>query len=78
MHLGVRRASCVQGGANGALGSGALLDQLYRGVPGRVGEGAMPRRPKPLNPFRWFDSSPEVIRYAVMLYVFGTRCRCGT
>ena len=29
----------------------------------------MPRPPKPPNPFRWFDSSPEVIRYAVMLYV---------
>ena len=29
----------------------------------------MPRRAKPPNPFRWFDSSPEVIRYVVMLYV---------
>ena len=29
----------------------------------------MPRRLKPPNPFRWFDSSPEVIRYVVMLYV---------
>ena len=29
----------------------------------------MPRRPQPPNPFRWFDSSPEVIRYVVMLYV---------
>ena len=29
----------------------------------------MPRRRAPPNPFRWFDSSPEVIRYVVMLYV---------
>ena len=25
--------------------------------------------PKPPNPFRWFDSSPEVIRLVVMMYV---------
>jgi len=24
---------------------------------------------KPANPFRWFDSSPEVIRLVVMMYV---------
>ena len=29
----------------------------------------MPRRRKPDNPFRWFDSSPEVIRLVVMMYV---------
>ena len=29
----------------------------------------MPRRKPPTNPFRWFDSSPEVIRLVVMLYV---------
>ncbi len=32
----------------------------------------MARSPKPKsppNPFRWFDSSPEVIRFVVMLYV---------
>ena len=29
----------------------------------------MPCGAKPPNPFRWFDSSPEVIRYVVMLYV---------
>ena len=29
----------------------------------------MPRRRVPPDPFRWFDSSPEVIRYVVMLYV---------
>ncbi len=29
-----------------------------------------PKAPKPpLNPFRWFDSSPEVIRLVVMMYV---------
>jgi putative transposase len=27
------------------------------------------RKPKPHNPFRWFDSSPEVIQLVVMLYV---------
>ena len=29
----------------------------------------MPRCPTPPNPFRWFDSSPEVIRLVVMMYV---------
>ena len=29
----------------------------------------MPRRRKPHDPFRWFDSSPEVIRLVVMMYV---------
>ena len=29
----------------------------------------MPRRPKPHHSFRWFDSSPEVIRLVVMMYV---------
>ena len=29
----------------------------------------MARHPKPDNPFRWFDSSPEVIQMVVMLYV---------
>ncbi|MDH4384373.1 MAG: IS6 family transposase [Caulobacter sp.] len=29
----------------------------------------MARRRKPDNPFRWFDSSPEVIQMVVMLYV---------
>ncbi len=29
----------------------------------------MARKPKPHNPFRWFDSSPEVIRLVVMMYV---------
>jgi len=29
----------------------------------------MPRKPKLDNPFRWFDSSPEVIQLVVMLYV---------
>lgn len=24
---------------------------------------------KPPNPFRWFDTSPEVIRLVVMMYV---------
>ena len=29
----------------------------------------MPRRRKPDDPFRWFDSSPEVIRLTVIMYV---------
>lgn len=29
----------------------------------------MARKPKPDNPFRWFDSSPEVIQLVVMMYV---------
>ena len=34
----------------------------------RVGEG-MPRPKKPANPFRYFHSSPEVIRLVVLMYV---------
>lgn len=29
----------------------------------------MPRPRKPISPFRYFHSSPEVIRIAVMVYV---------
>ena len=29
----------------------------------------MTKPPLPPNPFRWFDSSPEVIRLVVMMYV---------
>ena len=29
----------------------------------------MPRRRKPASPFRYFNSSPEVIRLAVLMYV---------
>jgi putative transposase len=29
----------------------------------------MARKPQPPNPFRWFDSSPKVIRLVVMMYV---------
>lgn len=29
----------------------------------------MPRRKKPASPFRYFNSSPEVIRLVVMMYV---------
>jgi putative transposase len=29
----------------------------------------MPRRRKPANPFRYFNSSPEVIRLVVLMYV---------
>ena len=31
--------------------------------------GRMARKKKPHDPFRWFDSSPEVIRLVVMMYV---------
>jgi putative transposase len=36
-----------------------------------IGEqgAAMPRRRKPASPFRYFSSSPEVIRLVVMMYV---------
>lgn len=27
------------------------------------------RRPRPPNPFRWFDSSPGVIRLVIIIYV---------
>ena len=33
----------------------------------------MPRRRKPASPFRYFNSSPEVIRLAVLMYV-----KCGS
>lgn len=29
----------------------------------------MPRLPKPDNPFRYFNSSPEAIRLMVLMYV---------
>lgn len=29
----------------------------------------MPRPPKPASPFRYFNSSPEVIRLVIMMYV---------
>ena len=29
----------------------------------------MPRPRKPASPFRWFNSSPKVIRFVVMMYV---------
>jgi putative transposase len=41
---------------------------MYRVTAGLVG-ALMGRPKKPINPFRWFDSSPEVIRLVVMIYV---------
>lgn len=41
-------------------------------LAGQVAEAqgrAMPRQRKPANPFRYFHSSPEVIRLVVMMYV---------
>ena len=35
-----------------------------------IGQGGeMPRKKKPASPFRFFNSSPEVIRLVVMMYV---------
>ena len=39
-----------------------------RSLMGGLG-GGMGRRRKPDDPFRWFDSSPEVIRLVVLMYV---------
>ena len=52
----------------GVAGSvkGIAPDGLEAG--GRVGVG-MPRPRKPANPFRYFHSSPEVIRLVVLMYV---------
>jgi hypothetical protein len=42
----------------------------------------MARQKKTHDPFRWFDSSPEVIRLVVMMYVgivicgWPLRCKC--
>ena len=42
-----------------------------------LGSGdAMPRPRKPASPFRYVNSSPEVIRLVVMIYV-RFRCRCA-
>jgi len=48
---------------------GALSAQMYLAVSAAGGrEGACPPEAPP-NPFRWFDSSPEVIRLVVMMYI---------
>ena len=42
---------------------------MYLAVSAAGGrEGACPPEAPP-NPFRWFDSSPEVIRLVVMMYI---------
>jgi len=47
---------------------GALSTNAPCGKDGAIGV-RMARKPKPDDPFRWFDSSPEVIQLVVMLYV---------
>ena len=42
---------------------------MHRPVRGRVYSGEIARQKKTHDPFRWFDSSPEVIRLVVMMYV---------
>src|SRR5215217_4235184 len=42
---------------------------MHRRVTVRGYEPRMPRPRVPANPFRYFNSSPEVIRLAVLLYV---------
>ena len=47
----------------------ALSDQMHRSLSRSAYGGPMPRRRKPASPFRCFNSSPEVIRLAVLMYV---------
>ena len=42
---------------------------MHRSVRGRVLGGRNGRQKKTHDPFRWFDSSPEVISLVVMMYV---------
>ena len=44
----------------------ALSEQISRRL-GRPGQAGLMTRPS--NPFRYFNSSPEVIRLVVMMYV---------
>ena len=43
-----------------------LSDQVHDGLTRRRVAGFMTKAP---NPFRWFNSSPEIIRLVVMMYV---------
>ena len=43
-----------------------MSDQIHAGLTRRRLAGFMTKAP---NPFRWFDSSPEVIRLVTMMYV---------
>lgn len=48
----------------------ALSEQMHPLVRvERAGGGVMPRKIKPASPFCYFNSSPEVIRLVVMMYV---------
>ena len=42
---------------------------MHRAVTSKGYAGSMALKKKPDDPFRWFDSSPEVIRLVVMMYV---------
>ena len=43
--------------------------QMHRPARGRGQAGELARKNKTHNPFLWFDSSPEVIRLVVKMYV---------
>jgi putative transposase len=47
-----------------------VLSEQMHGLVGISGQGGgMPRPRKPASPFRYFNSSPEIIRLVVMMYV---------
>lgn len=54
--------------ATGAT-SKALSEQMHQLVSRRWYSLDMPRRRKPPSPFRYFNSSPEMIRLVVLMYV---------
>ena len=54
--------------ANSGALPAALSEQLHRKEM-LVSRRRMPRSRKPASPFRYFNSSPEVIRLVVMMYV---------
>jgi len=47
----------------------ALSEQMHHPVRRRGYGRSMPRPRVPASPFRYFNSSPEVIRLVVMMYV---------
>ena len=46
-----------------------LSAQVHRWITSDRQAVGMARKKKPRDPFRWFDSSPEVIRLVAMMYV---------
>ena len=47
----------------------ALSEQMHRLARYQGQGGPMPRPCKPASPFRYFNSSPEIIRLVVIMYV---------